>query len=82
MSGPGEWLGDTLLDLAPAVGVPGLVVQARSDGAAAYADARRLAQRTGSRFVDGGSGHGFELLTDGDRLTAVGRTVLADVRAG
>ncbi len=80
VSGPGEWQGDTLLDLAPGVGVPGLVVQARSDGAASYADARRLAQRTGSRFVDGGSGHGFELLTDDDGLTAVGGTVLAYVR--
>lgn len=80
VSGPGEWLGDTLLDLAPRVGPAGLVVQARSDGMASYADAQELATRTGSRFLDGGSGHGYELLSGADGLTPVGRSVLAYVR--
>jgi pimeloyl-ACP methyl ester carboxylesterase len=80
VSGPGEWLGDTLLDLGPVVPKGGLVVHARTDGAASYADARALARCTGSTFVDGGSGHGYDLLVDGDRLTPVGRRVLVYVR--
>jgi Alpha/beta hydrolase family len=82
VSGPGEWLGDTLLDLAAEVPRGGLVVHARTDGAASFADARELARRTGSAFVDGGSGHGYELLMDDDRLTSAGRRLLAYVRAG
>lgn len=60
------------------LGAGGLVVQARSDGAAAYAKSRLLARRSDARFLDGGSGHGYELLTRLDgRLTRVGRAVLA-----
>lgn len=81
VSGPGEWLGDTLLDLVPRVPVPGLVVHTRSDGAESYADAEALARRTGSDFLDGGTGHGYDLLVDAESMTAVGREVLAYVRS-
>jgi len=82
LSGPGEWLGDTLLDLADQISTPGMVVFTRTDGDEAYAAAKALARATGSRFLDGGSGHGWDLVTsaDGTTLTSVGRAVLAFAR--
>lgn len=77
VSGPSSWDGTRLLDLAARVPDGGLVVHARSDGATLYRSARQLARRTGARFVDGGSGHGYELLTSyRGRLLRGGRTVL------
>ena len=56
---------------------PGLVVYARTDGPLEWGAARRLARTSGARFVDGGSGHGYELLTDyRGRLLPAGRAVL------
>ena len=63
LSGPPSWDGDRLLDLADRIDLPGFVGYARSDGALAYASAQRLARRTGADFVDGGHGHGWEMLT-------------------
>lgn len=63
VSGPSAWEGHRLLRVADDVPEGGLVVFARSDGAALYASARRLARRTDARFVDGGHGHGYDLLT-------------------
>lgn len=81
VSGPSKWERTALLPLAAALPARGLVVQARSDGAAEYARARLLAQRSGARFLDGGSGHGYELLADyTGRISRVGRTVLAFAR--
>ena len=79
VSGPSAWDGVPLSSVADRVDGPGLVVYARSDGAAQYRAAQQLAERTGARFVDGGSGHGWELLTriqDGG-LTRAGRILLA-----
>jgi pimeloyl-ACP methyl ester carboxylesterase len=78
VSGPSAWDGVPLASVAAHVAEPGLVVYARSDGAAQYRAAQQLAARTDARFVDGGSGHGWELLTrirDGG-LTRAGRTLL------
>ena len=78
VSGPPAWEETDLLPLAPSLPAGGLVVQARSDGAAAYTKARLLAKRSGARFLDGGSGHGYELLGDHTgRISRVGRVVLA-----
>jgi len=78
VSGPPAWEETDLLPLASSLPAGGLVVQARSDGAAAYAKARLLAKRSGARFLDGGSGHGYELLGDHTgRISRVGRLVLA-----
>ena len=63
LSGPPTWDGVRLLDLADRVDLPGFVGYARSDGALAYTAAHRLARRTGADFVDGGHGHGWEMLT-------------------
>jgi pimeloyl-ACP methyl ester carboxylesterase len=79
VSGPSAWDGVPLSSVAGSVDLPGIVVYARSDGAAEYRAAEQLADRTGARFVDGGSGHGWELLTrirDGG-LTRAGRILLA-----
>lgn len=78
VSGPPAWEETDLLPLASSLPAGGLVVQARSDGAAAYAKARLLAKRSGARFLDGGSGHGYELLADHTGgISRVGRLVLA-----
>ena len=80
VSGPNFWFVERPLEgLAPVLRnrPPGMVVFARTDGQDAYAAARRLAREAGARFVDGGSGHGWDLLTDDrGRLTEVGRSVL------
>ena len=77
VSGPSAWDGDRLLDLAEELEPPGLVVFTRTDGEREYAAARALADRSGARFLDGGRGHGWDLLTTfGGRLTGVGREVL------
>jgi pimeloyl-ACP methyl ester carboxylesterase len=82
VSGPGEWDNVVLQDVAGELPKPGMVVFARSDGAAEYAAAKRLAASAKARFVDGGSGHGYELLTDVDgKLLPGGRAVLAFVEA-
>jgi pimeloyl-ACP methyl ester carboxylesterase len=78
VSGPSAWDGVPLSSVAGRVDRPGLVVQARSDGAAEFRAAQQLARRTGARFVEGRAGHGWELLTrlgDGE-LTPVGQTLL------
>ena len=62
ISGPPTWERVRLLDLAARIDCPGFVAYARSDGAQAYGEAQRLAVRTGAEFVDGGHGHGWELL--------------------
>lgn len=81
VSGPSAWEEQTLLSVSGSLPAGGLVVQARSDGAAAYVRARLLATRSGARFLDGGSGHGYELLTRLDgRITRVGRVVLAHAK--
>ncbi len=78
VSGPPAWEETDLLPLADSLPAEGLVVFARSDGASAYTQARQLAKRSGVRFLDGGSGHGYELLGDyTGRISRVGRTVLA-----
>ena len=78
VSGPSAWEGTELRRVAPDLPARGLVVQARSDGAAAYAQAKLLATRSGATFLDGGSGHGYELLSDyTGRISRVGRAVLA-----
>jgi pimeloyl-ACP methyl ester carboxylesterase len=82
VSGPGEWDNVVLQDLAGRLPKPGMVVYARSDGAAEYSSAKQLAASAGARFVDGGSGHGYELMTDVDgKLLPGGRAVLAFVGA-
>lgn len=80
VSGPSAWGGtdqqEVVADLPPG----GLVVYARSDGALEYGRAQQLARRSGARFVDGGSGHGWELLTTrSGRLLPAGQAVLAHV---
>jgi pimeloyl-ACP methyl ester carboxylesterase len=80
VSGPGAWDGEVLLDLADRVPETGLVVFARSDGAALFRDARRLARRTGAEFLRSPPGHGWELLlTLRGRMTPVGERVAAFV---
>lgn len=79
LSGPSVWQGTTLADLADAIesrALPSLVVHAPDDGPEEFAAARALARATGSEFLEGESGHGYELLTismgglrpDGERL--------------
>lgn len=80
VSGPSAWGGtdqdDVVADLPPG----GLVVYARSDGDLEYRRAQQLARRSGGAFLDGGSGHGWELLTTRTgRLLPAGRAVLAHV---
>ena len=80
VSGPAVWDGDRLIDIADQVtstGAAGMVVYARTDGETHFAEARTLARRTGATFVDGGAGHGWDLLTTfKGRLTKVGRLVV------
>jgi pimeloyl-ACP methyl ester carboxylesterase len=67
VSGPAEWEGTTLLDLAPDVlarGLPGLVVHAPDDDAQQYAAAQALATAAGAEFLEGQSDHGWFLLND------------------
>ncbi len=81
LSGPSTWDGTTLADLAPDVAardLPGLVAHAPDDTPSEYAAAQALAAATGAEFLDGDSGHGYELLTitmgglrpDGEELLA------------
>ena len=63
ISGPPTWDRVRLLDVADRIDLPGFIGYARSDGALAYRSAQQLARRTGARFVDGGHGHGWELLS-------------------
>ena len=84
VSGVSTWNGVRLQSRAGAVrtAAPGLIVHARSDGPLEYAAARRLARTSGTRFLDGGSGHGYELMTDyRGRLLPAGRAVIRFARA-
>lgn len=77
VSGPSTWEETDLLSVAPDLPTPGLVVMARSDGASAYTQARLLARRSGADFLDGGSGHGYELVVNlQGRISRVGRALL------
>lgn len=83
VSGPSSWAGVQLLTAAPRIDEPGLVVFARSDGDAEYAAGQQLARRTDAEFLDGGRGHGYELLTDLDgALLPGGDRVLAFAQGG
>lgn len=86
LSGPSTWDGTTLAELAPAVaarGLPGLVAHAPDDTPSEYTAARALATATHAEFLEGDSGHGYELLTitmgglrpDGEELLAFVRSV-------
>jgi dienelactone hydrolase len=78
VSGPSAWDGDVLLDLAPQVDLPGMIVYARSDGDRLFEEARQLADATGATFVEGPGGHGWDLLlTLGGKVTRVGDRVAA-----
>lgn len=66
ISGPSAWDRGPLLAMAPRLPPGGLVVQATSDGDDEYAAAERLAKAADARFLDGGSGHGYELVLDID----------------
>jgi len=79
VSGVSTWDGVRLQSRAAALrsAPPGLIVFARSDGPLEWRAARRLSRSAGVRFVDGGSGHGYELMTDyRGRLLPAGREVL------
>lgn len=84
VSGVSSWDGVRLQSLADELadgGLPGLVVYARSDGPLQYGAAQRLARTAGARFLDGGSGHGYALLTDTDgQLLPAGEAVLRFAR--
>lgn len=78
VSGPSAWDGDVLLDLAPQVEPPGMIVYARSDGDRLFREAQQLADATGATFVEGPGGHGWDLLlTLGGKVTRVGDRVAA-----
>ena len=78
VSGPSTWEETDLLSVAPELPSTGLVVMARSDGASEYSQARLLARRSGADFLDGGSGHGYELVVNLQGwISRVGRAVLA-----
>ena len=64
ISGPSAWTEGPLQPMAASLPTPGLVIFARSDGDDEYAAAQRLARTASARFVDGGQGHGYELLFD------------------
>jgi pimeloyl-ACP methyl ester carboxylesterase len=85
ISGPSTWDGTTLADLASDVsarGLPGLVAHAPDDTPSEYAAAQALAAATGAAFLDGDSGHGYELLTDNTGgLRPDGEELLAFVRS-
>ena len=80
LSGPSTWDGVRLLGLADRLRktrLPGLVAHAADDDRLQYAAARRLARASGARFLDGASGHGYELLTDAlGLLLPDGRTLV------
>lgn len=82
LSGPSEWGGVELASVADRITKPGLVaISAATDGAEEAAAARRLAARTGARFLPVKEGHGYDFLTDLDgRLLPVGKQVIAFVR--
>lgn len=81
VSGPPSWEESALEPLAGRLPAGGLVVFARSDGALAYRAAQRLARRSGARFLDGGSGHGYQLLSHlGGGINRTGRAVLAHAK--
>ena len=86
VSGPSGWDGVLLADLAPQVagaerprpGRPG-----PDDDAAEYSAAQALARDSRAEFLDGGAGHGYELLVDPDGvLVPAGSSVLDFARAG
>lgn len=78
VSGPATWEGTELASVSADLPRPGMVVMARSDGAAAYQQAKLLARRSGATFLDGGSGHGYELVVNlQGRISRVGRVLLA-----
>jgi len=80
ISSPDVWAGTTVVDLAPdlrARGLPGLVAHAAEDNPVWYDGARELAEASGARFLDGGSGHGWDLLSDAvGTLRPDGRAVI------
>ncbi|GAA2136676.1 hypothetical protein GCM10009844_03080 [Nocardioides koreensis] len=79
VSGVSTWDGVRLQSRAAALrdASPGMIVYARSDGPLEYAAARRLARTSGTPFLDGGSGHGYELMADyRGRLLPAGRAVI------
>ncbi|MBA3781779.1 MAG: alpha/beta hydrolase [Nocardioides sp.] len=83
VSGPSSWAGVQLLTVAPQIKTPGLVIFARSDGQPEYAAGKALARSAGAEFLDGGNGHGYELLTDYEgRLIAGGERLLAFAQGG
>ncbi len=84
VSGPPRWEKTDLASVADDLPSSGMVVMARSDGDSAFRQARGLARVSGATFVDGGSGHGWELLTAplSGRPTRVGARVAAFVAGG
>lgn len=78
VSGPPAWEGVELATLADALPSDGLVVMARSDGAAIFRSARKLARSAGVPFVAGRSGHGWELLVNpvSGSVTRLGRRLM------
>ncbi len=79
VSGVSTWNGVRLQSRAGGLreAPPGMIVYARSDGPLEYAAAQRLARASGARFLDGGSGHGYELMADyRGRLLPAGRAVI------
>jgi pimeloyl-ACP methyl ester carboxylesterase len=84
VSGPPRWEETDLASVGGDLPSTGMVVMARSDGASAYRQARLLARRAGAVFVDGGAGHGWELLSEpvSGRTTRVGARVAAFVTGG
>jgi pimeloyl-ACP methyl ester carboxylesterase len=86
VSGPPRWEETDLADLADDLPSSGMVVMARTDGDSAYRQSRTLARVSGAVFVDGGAGHGWELLSHpvSGRTTRVGARVMDFVagRAG
>ncbi|HXH76861.1 hypothetical protein [Nocardioides sp.] len=77
VSGLSAWDGDNLIDLAPDITKPGLVVYARSDGPLEFGRARQLARATGARFHEAPIGHGWDLVLRGssNRPTRAGTVI-------
>jgi len=85
LSGGDGWGDAVLLDLAPDVaarGLPGLVAHAPDDNEQLYASAQQLADATGARFLDGDSGHGWDLLTDNQGTVRPDGQALIDFALG
>jgi hypothetical protein len=78
VSGPSAWEGVELRTLAADLSGDGLVVMARSEGAAAVRSARGLARAGGVPFLEAASGHGWDLLVDPveGSLTRIGRRLV------